>query len=328
MAYLGTDNVSRVDVSFDAAQPLSFVPPGDNATACPAAVPAANCSGFAVLGSDGGVYPAATANLTGNGTLLTLTAILQPDVYAVGSQYAWGAWPLALLFSAGGGTATPGDPGSLPVLPWSQGLELDGPPPPPPTVVRIRVSAALLGRRLSLRVIPSQLSVRPSSTPPMCLSALLQHVPSGLCLVSNASDAYPCPSGWGNSCPAFLGPCDGPMARWGVSSAAALISSAPTTLASLGVPGACINVDCDKCEPHRVAKLADCSNAVPFAFNASAGTLAYTGGGCSGLCLDGGEGPAVPPCEPGEFFMSEGQAQLTPCADAAAAAVWALDEEV
>lgn len=141
VAYLGSDNVSRVDVTFDAAEPLVLAPPGGNATACPASVPTANCSGFALLGSDGGVYPASAANLTGNGTLLSLTAVLPPGVYAVGSQYAWGAWPIALLFSAGGGAATPGDPASLPVLPWSQGLEQDGPPPPPPTVVRIRVSA-------------------------------------------------------------------------------------------------------------------------------------------------------------------------------------------
>lgn len=151
----------------------------------------------------------------------------------------------------------------------------------------------------------------------------VQHSPSGLCLVSNAS--FPCAGGWGNSCPAFLGPCTAPMARW-IVPAASLAGGAPLTLASAAVPGTCINVDCDQCEAHRVAKLAACDDAVPFVFNASSAQLAYVGGACEGLCLDGGEGPAVPPCEPGEFFMSEGQAQLLPCGDAAAG-VWSVVAE-
>lgn len=112
---------------------------------CPSSVAAANCSAFALLGSDGSVYPASSTSLGANGTLLTLRATLPPGVYAVGSQYAWGAWPLASLFAAGGGAAVPGDAASLPVLPWSQGLELDGPPPSPPTVVLLKVRAP--GRR-------------------------------------------------------------------------------------------------------------------------------------------------------------------------------------
>ena len=64
---------------------LSLIP---NVT-CPVGVPSTNCTGFELLGSDGGVYPTASAVLSSDGSLLTLTAALPAGVYATGSQYAW-----------------------------------------------------------------------------------------------------------------------------------------------------------------------------------------------------------------------------------------------
>jgi hypothetical protein len=76
-----------------------------------------------------------------------------------------------------------------------------------------------------------------------------------------------------------------------------------------------VNVDCDKCAAHTVAKLTVCSDAVAFSYSPATGQLQFTGSSCSGpgMCLDGGEGPAEPPCEPGEFYMPQGQAQLLAC---------------
>jgi len=122
VAYLGAGGAAVVDVAFARpdgapAPPLALTAGGAAAT-CPPAVPAANCTAFEVLGSDGSVVNA-TAALSAGG--LRLTAALAPGVYPVGSAYAWGAWPLASLFAGG-----------LPVLPWRQALTLAGPPGPPP----------------------------------------------------------------------------------------------------------------------------------------------------------------------------------------------------
>jgi len=81
------------------------------------------CAGFTVLGSDGNAYPG-NATLTGDGLGVIIVAQGPSTVYPVGSQNAWGEWPLVTLYSAGG----------LPVLPWNQNLIMAGPPPPPPSL--------------------------------------------------------------------------------------------------------------------------------------------------------------------------------------------------
>ena len=57
------------------------------------------------------------------GKTVTLKAELPAgsNVYAVGSRYAWGPWPIATLF------ASFNNDQGLPVLPWSQALTLEAP---------------------------------------------------------------------------------------------------------------------------------------------------------------------------------------------------------
>jgi hypothetical protein len=104
---------------------------------CPATVDPGNCSGFEVLTSDGVWHPA-TAKISGASVLLSATATVIDTVgsrklavsalsvattpYAVGSRYAWNAWPLATLFAAN----KDGSPG-LPILPWQQALTMAAP---------------------------------------------------------------------------------------------------------------------------------------------------------------------------------------------------------
>jgi sialate O-acetylesterase len=123
-AFLDAANTSFVDVAFarpdGAPAPALSLDAAGVAATCPPAIPAANCTAFALLGSDGSATPAAAA-LSPAGDTLRLTAALAPGVYPVGSSYGWGAWPLASLFA-----------GDLPVLPWRQALTMRGPPGPPP----------------------------------------------------------------------------------------------------------------------------------------------------------------------------------------------------
>jgi len=85
---------------------------------CPK-VAVGNCSGFEILTNDGVWHPA-KATITAGGRQLQLQASasdfgdLQRAPYAVGSRYAWNAWPLATLFEKGG----------LPILPWEQALTM------------------------------------------------------------------------------------------------------------------------------------------------------------------------------------------------------------
>jgi len=84
------------------------------------------CPGFEVMVSDGinaTLLPATSVTLSPDGSQVILLAqSTSPNLYPVGSRYAWGAWPIANLYG----------PGGLPVLPWSQALVIAGPPPPPP----------------------------------------------------------------------------------------------------------------------------------------------------------------------------------------------------
>jgi hypothetical protein len=82
-------------------------------------------------------------------------------------------------------------------------------------------------------------------------------------------------------------------------------------IASHAHAGAVINVDCGSCDAHTVAKaIAIASDATPIAF--AAGQLHVSS--CSDACLNGGEGPATPPCKDGEEFLPNAQTQLESCA--------------
>lgn len=272
-----TSGIASMDVTLDGAgaDALSMLPAAN--VTCPAGINATNCSGFAILGSDGASY-AASASLGANGVLtITSSEPLPATVYGVGSSYAWAMWPLVSLYY----NATP-DAIALPVLPWRQALTLPGAPGPRPARVRYHYQS------------------------------------SGLCLSTNATAAYPCPGGWGNSCPAFLADCTQPQSVW-LETPTALVNEALQSLVGGDVG---INIDCDRCEGGRVAKVTPVAGDNGVAPNFADGQFLVQG--CAGLCLDGGQGPAVPTCEPGEATAAA-QVQLAPCTDASTQG-WAREQ--
>lgn len=134
----------------------------------------------------------------------------------------------------------------------------------------------------------------------------------GLCLTFNAS-AFPCSgSSSYEGCPLVLGDCAAPGAAWALQG--------DGTIASAAVPGVGLSVDCNAQRPHTLVKALVHGNS-PLAFDAARGVVAFGG---SGLCLNTGQGPAVPPCgPPGELWLQT-QVQLAPCADASAAG-WSVE---
>lgn len=127
-------------------------------------------------------------------------------------------------------------------------------------------------------------------------------VNGGACLVSNAT--FPCPGGTGNSCPVFLGSCDDPSAVWDDSQG--VLEN--VHFATPGAP-AQINIDCNAETPHTVAKLLQAGgNPISFA----GGQLAWQG---TGLCLNAGQGPLIPPCNSGEGHAAQ-QIQVDLCSSA------------
>jgi hypothetical protein len=145
--------------------------------------------------------------------------------------------------------------------------------------------------------------------PPPPRRATLQN--GNLCLTYNAS-AFPC-SGTGPAagCPVVMGPCTGSGAGGAVWRVPA--DGVPGPIISDADPSLSLNVDCDRADPHTLVKVL-ASGAVSFTVNATAGTVAYTGG----MCLNTGEGPAVPPCGPAGEVWLETQIQLAACTDGTA----------
>jgi len=130
----------------------------------------------------------------------------------------------------------------------------------------------------------------------------------GQCLVTNTS--FPCPGGWGDSCPLTLGACTSATAVW--------YEQQGGTVSSVAITGAVIDVDCNSAAPGTVTKaLVATGGAAVLSFNASAGTIAF---GSTGMCLNDGSGTPVPPCRGGEFYVDD-QVKLTPCG-ASDAAGW------
>lgn len=110
----------RYNRAVDASTPqtlaavVSFLPdpfaPGFAAplnVTCPTDVPADECDGISIYGTDGVQYPASAIIL--NSTTLLLSAPSAPaGVKAAATRYGWSPWPLVSLYSSGG----------FPVLPW------------------------------------------------------------------------------------------------------------------------------------------------------------------------------------------------------------------
>ena len=170
----------------------------------------------------------------------------------------------------------------LPVLPWRQALTIGAPPPAPPgpqRLVRLRYQA------------------------------------SGLCLSTNASSQFPCPGGWSNSCPLFLGDCAAAQSTWIEDADSGFLANSVT--ANRGT----INIDCDNCSAGRVAKImvddggSRDGSIFPHFVAGGGGVLAISA--CDGSCLSGGQGTATPTCEAGEA-TAEHQVQVAACADATA----------
>lgn len=89
---------------------------------CPPQIDQSNCSAFEVLTNDNSWHPA-TALISHDGQTVQLRSpVPKGSLYAVGSRYAWGPWPLATLFAANPDGST-----GLPVLPWQQALTMAAP---------------------------------------------------------------------------------------------------------------------------------------------------------------------------------------------------------
>lgn len=169
----------------------------------------------------------------------------------------------------------------------------------------------------------------PTIAPPP-VNVQVQHAPTGLCLVTNGTASFPCPGGWADSCPVFLGPCDGAglASGWQLPSQWAA-AGATFVLSSSILNGTSINVDCDYLVPHTVVKaLQDTSPSslafLPASGGGGLGSITVAGSSSPAMCLNGGQGQAVPPCKAGEFYMPTGQIQLEECSSADASDVWRI----
>lgn len=75
-----------------------------------------------------------------------------------------------------------------------------------------------------------------------------------------------------------------------------------------------MDVDCESQQPHTLVK-ALASGPSTLVFNATAGTISFAGG----MCLNTGQGPAIPPCSHSQEKWLPNQIQLAPCSDPSAA---------
>jgi hypothetical protein len=154
--------------------------------------------------------------------------------------------------------------------------------------------------------VAGQQGCGPTLPPPPPPPAITQYRRGELCLSTNAS--FPCPGGWGNSCPVFLASCADSASFWLER------TDGSGFIESRLHAGACLNIDCNSCSPHTVVKLIACDSASAFAFDEAAGQL--DAASCAGVCVDDGEtGAPTPPCKAGEGFL-QSQMTLASCASA------------
>ena len=170
-SFLGPGGLAEIDVSFAGGGSGGALALIEGVT-CPPSISPANCSAFSLIGNDTVLY-AANASLSEDGATLTLSASLPPNTYAAGSVYGWSMWPVVSLYAG-----APGDgplSGALPVLPWSQGLMLPGPPGPRPALVHYSYGTLCLSTNSSFPCTggASTESVRHPPAPPV----FVQHTP-------------------------------------------------------------------------------------------------------------------------------------------------------
>jgi len=133
---------------------------------------------------------------------------------------------------------------------------------------------------------------------------------SSLCLGTNSS--FPCVGGWGTSCPVFLTSCADPSSTW--------LEDGSGKIESQLHSGACLNIDCNSCLPHTVAKIIDCGSASSFSYTSNQNEIQVSN--CGGMCLDNGAtGSPTPPCKAGEEYLQT-QVTLSQCSNAGDTNVW------
>ena len=178
------------------------------------------------------------------------------------------------------------------------------------TAVRFNVTKYLCEPIVNISVFsPVNCNPPPPPPPPPPASRVKFIFQDGRCLVTNSS-GVPCASMPYTLCHVFLGDCNSLSAEWDDGNNG-IAGHYLTSLANNNSYSNAINIDCNSCAIHSVAKLLPgSSSASDIVF--SNGQLVYTCGGITGLCLDSGDdGPPNPPCG-GESYMPK-QVQIGLC---------------
>ena len=132
---------------------------------------------------------------------------------------------------------------------------------------------------------------------------------SNLCISTNST--FPCPGGWGDSCPLFLDACTDSVT--GKPILRTIWYENPNNIENADYPDNCLSVDCDYCNEHTVTKLYACHGASSITFNATSQQLLINDCPNNRMCLNNGNGPAIPPCKAGEEYLPNTQLQLANC---------------
>jgi hypothetical protein len=135
---------------------------------------------------------------------------------------------------------------------------------------------------------------------------------SNRCLGTNTT--FPCPGGWNSSCPVFITQCTDTSSFW------IEYDDMSGKIESKLHQGICLNIDCNSCSEHTVAKIIDCGSASGISFLSNENSLHVSS--CNGMCLDyGNSGNPNPPCKAGEEYIQT-QITLSSCSNTASTNVW------
>ena len=148
-------------------------------------------------------------------------------------------------------------------------------------------------------------TIAPPPPPPVVVQYAYGN--TGQCMATNTT--FPCPGGWNSTCPLFLQPCN---TSSGMTLTTLWNEHSNGNIESVFHAGACINIDCNSCSSHTVAKIIACDSSTAVAYSSNNnGQLGVNI--CSSMCLNYGVGPAVPPCKQGEEYLPNVQIQLDSC---------------
>lgn len=178
------------------------------------------------------------------------------------------------------------------------------------TYVRFNVTDWICEPAVNISIFsPENCSPPPPPPPPPPASMVKFVYSNGLCLVTNSS-GVPCVGMPYTLCQVFLGDCGASSALWDDGNNGQ-VGHYLTSLANNQSYSNAINIDCNSCSDHAVAKLLPgTSSSANIVF--SNGQLVYSCDGTPGLCLDSGDdGPPTPPCG-GEAYMPK-QVQVGLC---------------